>query len=103
MNNQNTADTTIFQDRDLLALTPTAPANSWQRLNAGDEKAESFETFLRMMLVATLLCTLMICALRLRPASDDANDLRFAAPSVNLQQMIGHAPATAVKAGNCAF
>ncbi len=105
MNTQSTVHTTIFQDRDLLNLTPAtnAASNSWQRLTAGDERAERFENLLRMGLVVSLFCAMVISALHLQPATDDLSDnVRLACPTMHMPQLI-RAPAAAVQAASQAF
>ena len=101
MNTQFNSNSPLFQDRQLPA---DAPRNSWQRLTAGDERAERFEGLLRNALVASLFCSVLLCAQRLQPDTDAANDSRLALPTVHLQPVIGQVR-TAVQAGvsKCRF
>ena len=90
MNTQFTSESPLFQDRQ---LPDTAPRNSWQQLTAGDERAERFEGFLRNALVVSLICSMLLCALRLQPETEAAHDSRLVLPAVQLQQVACETPA----------
>ena len=90
MKTQFSSNSSLFQDRQLPA---DAPRNSWQQLTAGDERAERFEGVLRNALVVSLLCSVLLCALGLRPETDAPSDSRLAQPAVQMQQVACANPA----------